>query len=54
VLDSSDKSKSLVCFAHDIFNVISPGQIFTEYYTQLLEGDSFFKRNVVDADGDST
>ena len=27
----------LVCFAHDIFNVISPGQIFTQCYTQVLE-----------------
>ena len=39
MLDSSDKSKSLVCFAHDIFNVITPGQIFTQYYNQVLEGD---------------
>ena len=48
MLDSSDKSKSLVCFAHDIYNVITPGQIFTQYYTQVLEGDSFFERTVVD------
>ena len=37
MLYSSDKSKTLVCFAHDIFNVISPGQIFTQCYTQVLE-----------------
>ena len=37
MLYSSDRSKTLVCFAHDIFNVISPGQIFTQCYTQVLE-----------------
>ena len=51
MLDSSDKSKSLVCFAHDIFNVITPGQIFTQYYTEVFKGDSLFKRTVFDADG---
>ena len=40
MLDSSDESKSLVCFAHDIFNVITPGQIFTQYYTEVLKACS--------------
>ena len=54
MLDSFDKSKSLVCFAHDIFNVITPGQIFTQCYTQILVGDRFFEWTVIDRDSDST
>jgi len=37
MLYSSDKSKTMVCFSHYIFNVISLGQIFTQCYTQVLE-----------------
>ena len=37
MLYSSGKSKTLVCFSHCIFNVISQGQIFTQCYTQVLE-----------------
>ena len=50
MLDSSDKSKSLVCFAHDVFNVITPGQNFTECYTQVLEGMSLMQMATVHND----
>ena len=43
MLDPSDKSKLLIFLAHDIFNMLTPEQIFSQCYTKILKRTNLFK-----------